>query len=710
MSEKKLTRRDFGAATAALGILGSCGSPASAAQVVRGVCPKDCPDACAWLVTTEKGRLVKLEGDPNHPFTNGTLCSKMDGYLDDVVRNPDRLLYPLRRVGRKGEGKFERVSWDDALGEVAARLNKVIAEDGGTAILPYSFAGTEGLVHMGSIANRFFAKIGATRLERNICGSAAHAGVSATMGTSDGILPEDVVHSRCILMWGTNPVLTNPHGWRFVEEAQRRGATVVTIDPLRTATAEKSDIHLRPLAGTDAALALGMMHILVRDGQYDAEYVERHTLGFEELKGRIAEYPPERCAEITGLKQEEIESLAKLYGTTQPSVIRLMIGMEHRANGAMAFRAISCLPALTGAWRRQGGGLLLFTAGLFALNYAAVDMPELEDQSIRSVNMVQLGRALTDTAMAPPVRALVVYNSNPATIAPNQNLVRQGLEREDLFTVVLEHFLTDTARYADYVFPAATQVEVLDLLTSWGQGYLALNQPAVEPAGEALPNTEFFRRLAVRMGLSDTYLQDSDEQIIRAALKTDHPFLKGITFERLQKEGWARLNLPDPWTPYANGGFPTASGKCEFFSLRLKDEGLDPLPDYTPVRQRGSDKYPLRLQSSKASKYFVNSSHAGVGRLLKAHGRPAIQMHPGDAGPRGVQSGDRVKVYNQRGQMLVWAEVSEDVPLGLAAISHGWWASKLPGASSTNALTSDGLTDMGGGGDFHDAWVQIEKG
>lgn len=701
------SRRQFLDAAAAASLLTGCAS--AKASVVRGACHHDCPDACAWIITRENGKLVKLEGDPRHPFTRGELCPKMDHYLDDVVRSPDRLLYPLHRVGAKGEGRFERVGWDRALDAVAARLKTIIAESGPEAILPYSFAGTEGIVQGSSLDVRFFARLGATRLERSICGAAADGGVAATIGTSACILPEDIVHSRFVLVWGTNPVLTNPHGWRFIEEAKRRGTRIVVVDPQRTATAEQSDWHVQPVPGTDAALALGLMHVIVRDGLHDKDYVDRYTLGFDRLRPRLTEYPPERVSAITGVPSEEIVKLAHAYAQARPSTIRLLIGMEHRANGAMTFRTVACLPALVGAWRERGGGLLHFTSSLFTLNYPAVSMPQLENKKIRAVNMAQLGRALTDPGMRPAVRALFVYDSNPATIAPNQNLVKQGLTREDLFTVVLEQFMTDSARYADYVFPAATQVEVLELMASWGQHYLALNLPAATPAGESVANTEFFRRLASRMNLKDPYLYDSDEQIVRAALKSDHPFLNGITYERLAAEGWAPLNLPEPWIPFREGKFPTPSGKCEFYSEVLSRAGLDPLPTYEPVRQTGGEQYPLRLLTSKSSRNFLNSSHAGVTRSIQAEGKPLLRMHPEDASRRGIHDEEMVRVFNQRGSMLVRVKVTDSVRAGIVAMSHGWWASKMPGQSSANALTSDGLTDLGGGGDFHDSRVQVSK-
>ncbi|MEO8128048.1 MAG: molybdopterin-dependent oxidoreductase [Bryobacteraceae bacterium] len=702
---KPATRREFLSAGAAAAITG-CTAQAS---VVHGACHHDCPDACVWTVTRQNGRLVNLQAAKNHPFTRGELCSRMDHYLEDVVYNPDRLLYPLRRKGKKGEGQFERVSWDEALDDVSKRLKNVVAQHGASAILPYSFAGTEGVIQGQSLDRRFFARLGATRLDRNICGSAGAEGVMATLGATTGTLPEDVVQSRFIIIWGANPVLTSPHSWHFIEEAHRRGAKVVTIDPQRSETAAQSDWHLQPVPGTDAALALGLMHVIVAEGLHDTDYVAQHTLGFEELKERLREFPPAKVAEITGLAENDIVELARQYAKAQPSTIRLLIGMEHRANGAMTFRTIACLPALTGAWKELGGGLLYMTFELFTANYDALSMPQLEDRKIRAVNMAQLGAALTSDTMKPRVQALMIYNSNPATIAPNQNLVRKGLHREDLFTVVLEQVMTDSARYADYVFPSATQVENLEVMVSWGQPYIALNLPAAPPAGESLPNTEFFRRLAARMGMKEAYLQDSDEKIARDFLRSEHPYLKGITYDRLAKEGWAPLNLPQPWLPFAAGKFATPSGKCEFYSASMKKAGFDPLPAYVPVRDTGGAEYPLRFLTSKSARHFLNSSHAGVARAAKAEGDPVLQLHNDDAAARGVASGDMVRVFNQRGTMLVRVRVTKSNRPGLVSMSHGWWASRMPGKSSANALTPDGLTDLGGGGDFHDARVQVAK-
>jgi anaerobic selenocysteine-containing dehydrogenase len=662
-------------------------------------------------MTTENGRAVALEGDPNHPYTRGKLCEKMDGFLTDVVYNPERVPYPLKRTGAKGEGRFERVSWDEALNDVAARLRSITDEHGGEAILPYKFAGTMGLAQGWSLDQRFFSRLGATRLEHTICGSTAASGLEATMGTGTGMLPEDLLHSRVIIMWGGNPIVTNPHSWPFVEEARAAGARLVVIDPLRSPTAARADWHLRPRPGTDPALALGLMHVIVREGLHDIDYLDRCTVGFEQLKARLDEYPPERVAQITGVSSEDVVKLAKTYATTRPAAIQVHIGMEKHRHGGMSYRSIACLPALVGAWREPGGGLLYGTSALFdvAMNLAPLSSTG-EEHEARSVNMVQLGRALTDAFLDPPIRAMIVYNSNPATIAPNQNLVVQGMMRSDLLTVVLEHFLTDTTRYADYVFPATTQAEHLDLMVPYGTRYVSLNLPAIEPCGEAIPNTEFFRRLAQRLGFDESYLYTSDEEVVKLALESDHPFLKDITYERLRRDGWAPLNLDEPRLPFAEGGFPTPTGKCELYSEALEARGMDPLPGYVESERSPDEasQYPLHFMSPKWNRYFVNSSHANQPRLERAAGKPRLRIHPVDAAKRGIEDGDPVRVFNQRGSVALRAELTDDMQPNIVIFLHGWWASRI-GGSSANALTPDTLADLGGGSMLHDTWVEVEK-
>ena len=683
---------------------------------IPGACPHDCPDRCSWQVKVEDGTAVELIGDKLQPFTRGVLCAKVDHYLDRVY-SPDRVLHPLRRVGAKGDGKFERVGWDEAIADVAARLHRLIDRHGATTVLPYSYMGTQGIVQTSSLDRRFFARLGATRLERNICASTAGRGIVATLGATTGMLPEDIAHSRFIILWGTNTVVTNLHLWPFIRQARAAGATVVVIDPLRTRTAAQADWHLRPLPGTDAALALGMMHVIVNEDLHDKDYVARHTLGFDRLCARLDDYPPERVAAITGLEADDVMRLARAYAETQPSAIRVLVGMEHHAHGAMAFRTIACLPALVGAWRHRGGGIVDFTAKPHyqALNIAGAEKRELEDRSIRSVNMVQLGEALTSEAMAPPIHALIVYNSNPAVIAPNLNRVRAGLAREDLFTVVHEQFLTDTARYADYVFPATTQVEHLDLLWSWGHTYVTLNRPAIGPLGEAVPNTEFFRRLAAALDLQEPDLYESDESLVRTALDSDHPYLDGVTFERLWEHGWAPLNLPGDWRPFADGGFPTPSGKCEFYAEHLQSLGLDPLPTFEPANESPAGnaalaaRFPLLLMTPKTPLHFLNSSYANLPRHLRAEPEPKLDIHPADAESRGIADGDPVRVFNDRGTIHLHARVADRVRPGVVAVPFGWWTAHAPSGALANTLTADGLSDLGGGGDWHDTLVQVTR-
>ncbi len=688
----------------------------SARRMVRGACPHDCPDTCAWQVSVEDGRAVELAGAADHPFTQGVLCAKVNHYLERVY-SPDRVLYPMRRIGPKGEAAFERISWDAALDGIAGRLREIRDREGPTAILPYSFGGTIGLIQNSAMSGRFFARLGASRLVRAVCGDASATGIAKTLGPAVGTLPEDIVHSRLIILWGTNTIVTNLHLWPFIQRARRDGAMLIVIDPLKTRTAEQADWHIRPLPGTDAALALGMMQVIVSEGLHDADYVSRHTLGFAQLQERLAEYAPERAATLTGLDAADIVRLARAYATTRPAVIRTVLGMEHHSHGGMTFRTIACLPALVGAWRERGGGLLHATLDLpfSALNTRAVFKPELEDRSIRSINMVQLGRALTDPALAPPIRALFVYNSNPAAIAPNQQRVLAGQRRPDLFTVVHEHFVTDTARYADYLLPATMQVEHLDLMWSWGHTYLTLNQPAITPRGEALSNTELFRRLAARMGFDEPYFRETDEEMIRAALTSDHPYLHGITYERLRDEGWAPLNLGDDWRPFAQGGFPTPSGKCEFYGAGLAARGEDPLPSYAPAPESPAGnpalaaRFPLVLLTAKSALHFLNSTYGNAPRHARAEGEPLLDLHPDDAASRGIDDGEMVRVYNDRGAVTLRARIGDRVRAGVMAMPSGWWASLSPGGASANTLTTDTLSDWGGGGAFHDTLVEVER-
>jgi anaerobic selenocysteine-containing dehydrogenase len=663
-------------------------------MLVKGGCAHDCPDTCAWEVTVENGRAVALAGAADHPYTNGGLCAKVNRYLDRVY-SPDRVLHPLRRVGPKGEARFERVSWDEALRDIAARFHEIAATHGAEAILPHSFAGNMGLLQCESLDRRFFARLGASRLARTICGKGANAGVFVALGTATACLPEDIEHARLIVLWGTNTVVTNLHLWPYIRRARAAGATVVAIDPLRTRTAREADWHVRPLPGTDAALALGMMHVIVAEGLHDQAYLDAYCSGWPELRARLAEYPPARAAELTGLPADEIVRLARAYATTRPAMIRTLVGAEKHATGGTSFRTIACLPAVVGAWRELGGGLVHWTRSLFSEAFEASNLAGSGPRT-RVINMVQLGRALTDRTLDPPLRALFVYNSNPASTAPNANLVRQGLGRDDLFTVVHDLFVTDTARYADYVLPATSFIEHLDVVLPWGQTYVTLNRPAIAPVGESVCNTDLFRRLAAAMGWGgEPAFQPTDEDLVRGAIAGDHPFAAGISFERLWEDGWAPLSLPwERRVPFEAGGFPTPSGRCELFA--------DPAPGYDPPPAGG---LPLVMVSAKTAIHFLNSSYAHLPRHRRAQGSPEVRMDAADAADRGIADGDRVRVHNERGELTLTARVGDDVRPGVVAVAHGWWWSLSGGAA--NDLTSDGLTDVGGGSAMYGTRVEI---
>ena len=679
---------------------------------VHGACPHDCPDTCAWQVTVDdEGRAIKLAGTAEHPYTQGALCTKLKRYTERVYSD-QRLLYPLRRSGAKGSGEFTRISWDEALEEIVTRLQDSIARHGPLSAMPCNFAGTIGMLQRYA-GDQFFARLGATAVDRQICGNVAYDAVATSIGAGTTMLPDDLAHSRLILIWGTNTVATNVHLWSgAIRRAREGGAQVVVIDPVRTPTAAHADWHVQLAPATDAALALGMMHVIIRDELHDADYIERYTVGFEQLCERVKDYSPARAAEITGLVASDIEKLAHAYATTRPAALRLLVGMERYSNGSLGCRAVACLPALTGAWRELGGGLCHFTVNLFhdALDYGTVFPPAALPKPARTVHLAQLGRALTATDMAPPITWLMVYNLNPVVTLPNQNLIVAGLMRPDLFTVVHEQFMTDTARYADIVLPATTQFEHWELMGSWGQHYLAINPPAIAPCGEALANSEVFRRLSRAMGFAEDYLHTSDEQRVRQLLASGHPYLEGVTFERLMQDGWAALNLPPDWRPRAQGGFTTPSGKCEFYSETLAAIGLDPLPGYVPIdaQDPASEALPLRLVSAKAS-HFLNSEYVNLPHAGTRKHRPEIQLNPRDAAPRGIVSGDRIRMFNQLGVVEALARVSDDTAAGVVFMAFNWWPSVTLNGSSANALTPDGLSDRNFGSNAFDARVEVCK-
>lgn len=693
-----------------------------ALNVIHAACPHDCPDTCAIAVTVEgtgaSRRAVKVEGDAQHADTAGFLCAKVSKYLERVY-DPRRVLHPYRRRGKKGEGQFVRITWDEALEEITTRWKALIATYGPQCILPYSYAGTMGLVQGQGMDRRFFHRMGASLLARTICATAGAAGYKATVGASIGMEARHFAESKFILIWGSNPVTSNVHLWRYVLEAKKRGACVVTIDPYRTRTAAASDEHLAIIPGTDAALALAMMRVIVDEKLYDADYVARYTLGFEALCERLQAYAPADVAPVVGLDEATIVRLACAYAETQPSAIRINYGLQRHAGGGMAVRTIACLPALVGAWRHPAGGILLSTSGTFPLNYAALERPDWIPPGTRTINMTRLGEALTNrdetgcpAGLDPPVMALYVYNSNPAAIAPDQNQVLEGLRRDDLFTVVHEQFFTDTTDYADIVLPATTQLEHMDIVKPYGHLSLMFNEPAIPPLGEAKPNAEVFRRLAQAMGYTEPELQESDEQLIRAVLDVRHPWMEGITFERLRAEGYVRLNVPTPFAPFAEGGFLTPSGKCEFYSESLAHQGLDPLPAYVPPRENVRSnphlaaRYPLALISPPAHN-FLNSTFVNQDSLRRVEKEPIVELHPSDAEPRGIRDGQMVWVFNDRGAFGVRARISTRIRPGVAYAPGIWWAKFSPDGRNVNTTTGQALTDLGGGATFYDVLVEI---
>lgn len=678
-------------------------------EVRHSVCALDCPDTCSLLVNVDGGKGSHLRGDPTHPITRGFLCGKVARYLEREY-SPERLLYPQKRIGSKGAGKFERISWDEALGTISVRLKSISAEYGSEAILPYSYAGTMGLLNGGGMDRRFFHRLGASRLDRTICSSAGGAGLAAMLGFKYGTEPEQFRHSKLIIAWGANILGNNVHLWPFIVEARRNGARFYTIDPVRNRTGRLSDKHFSIFPGSDLALALGLMHVIIGENLHDAEYVASYTEGFDELKDLAAKYPPERVEALTGIDRADVVSLAREYATTRPAVIRVNYGTQRSERGGTAVRAIAALPALVGSWREIGGGLQLSTSQSFRLNKEALEMPELQSLSplgreARLVNMSELGKALT-TLDHPRVKAMIVYNSNPAAIAPNQNLVLKGMRREDLFTVVLEQFQTDTADHADILLPVTTFLEHTDLYLAYGHYYLQLARPALPAPGETKSNVEIFRLLAERMGFEDQCFLDSEDDMIRTLLNSEHPFVKGITLEQLDRERSVRLNVSpegQPFLPFAQGGFGTPSGKCEFHA-----EALDYQPP-TESRLGAAElrsQFPLEMISAKSH----DSMNSTFGNESWTHRQTSVLLlNRADAEPRGITSGDRVRMFNARGSCTLVAEVDGEVRSGVVCAPSVRWNKLSPDGLNVNALTSDRLTDMGGGATFYSCLVEVEK-
>jgi anaerobic selenocysteine-containing dehydrogenase len=685
---------------------------------VRAACPHDCPDTCAILVTVEDGVATEVRGDPDHPTTAGVLCTKVSRYVDRTY-HADRLLYPMRRVGRKGEGKFERISWDQALDEIAARLGPIAARNP-EAILPYSYCGTMGLVQGEAMAMRFFNKLGASQLDRTICAMAGFTGYKYTIGGSIGTDIEQFQDAKLIIIWGGNPIASNLHFWMRAQEAKRRGARLIAIDPYRSLTAEKCHQHIALLPGTDAALALGLMHVLIAEDLLDHDYIARHTLGFDELKARAAEWTPERTAATCGISAEEVIGLAREYGRTakqgDPVAIRTNYGVQRVRGGGMAVRNIACLPALVGAWRHAAGGIQLSASGSFPADRAALQRPDLLDgRKPRTINMTTIGDDLlkdSSPGFGPKIEAVIVYNANPLAIAPDSAKVMQGFQREDLFTVVLEHFCTDSADYADILLPATTQLEHVDAHLAYGHLYMMANNAAIAPLGESRPNTEIFRLIAARMGFEDPCFAESDDEIAAQAFNAKDARAVHFDWESLKRKGWQKLAMPD--APFAEGGFPTPSGKCEFYSSTMLADGLDPVPAYiAPYESVASNpelaaKYPLAMISPPA-RNFLNSTFVNVQSLRATEGEPHLDIHPDDAAARGIVHGDMARIFNDRGSFVARARVTPKARRGLVVGLSVWWKKLASDGKNANEVTSQRLTDMGRAPTFYDTLVEVEK-
>ncbi len=701
------------------------GTAPNETRTVFGTCHHDCPDSCGWVVTVNDPSetdvdaapvAVKLRGNPDHPYSAGELCPKVNRFLDRVY-SPERLLYPLRRTGPKGSGEFERVSWDDALAEIATNLHRVIDEHGPEAVLPYSDAGNQSLLSLMGLSGRFFGHMGATKLIRAICGVTAGAGMSKTIGSPRGLDPMEHEHSKLIILWGTNTRLTNRHLWPTIEKARANGARLVVIDPIRTLTADAvdpdaGDSFIQPLPGTDIAMMLAMMHVLIRDGLTNDAWITEHTIGFDELAAAVADWTPERAEDVCGVEAAAITALAHDYATITPAGIRTLIGPEHHENGAMFHRTLSCLPALTGAWAQRGGGVSKSTGAWTESNIDVDAMlrPDMERGDSRTLNMGRLGVILTHPNAGevdgPAVHAFINWNCNPLVSTPDAEATRRGLLRDDLFTVVHEQFLTDTARYADIILPATTQIEADDVVLSWGSLHINYNHAAIDPPGECVNNTELFRRLATAMGYTETALFDDDDTILREALPT-------IDIDALRDDIWLRADYPADGRPFGDGDFDTPSGRIHLASDELESIGQPRVPTYVPAHEGpGGDadllaEFPLQLLTPKHHTRFLNTGYSHLPKHGPAEGAPYVEMCASDAATRALGDGDTARIWNRRASLELPVRITERLRPGVVSIPWAWWTHQHPDGKTANALTSPALTEWGGGVAFWDTLVQV---
>jgi len=703
-------------------------------KTVRGACPQDCPDTCAFIYHVEDGKLVEVTGDPAHPMTRGGLCVKLKDFAEHHY-NPDRLLYPMKRVGPKGSGKYQRISWDEALSTIKSKWTEIIDQYGSTAIMPHAYLGNQGTANGLTAGDAFFNRLGSTVAEKTYCESGSSTAWVMTVGPTGGLDVESLAYAKYIIVWGMNMVSTNLHAWPFVLEAKSKGAKIVVIDPFRSRTAKQADWHIAIKPGTDAALALGMMNVIIEEGLVDYDYVEKYTLGYEDLKARAAEFPVERVSEITGIPAADIVKLAREYATTPPAAIREGVAVERCPGGGDAVRAITCLPALIGAWRHVGGGAVEMPIYEFPMSVAHVSRPDWIKPGTRVLNELDLGAALTGKMkLDPPIKSVFVYNSNPVSQAPDAGELVRGLQREDLFTVCSELFITDTAKYADILLPSTMQAEQYDIMVTWGHLYIMLNQPAIPAPGECVANIDLFRKLAKTMGFNDEYWDLTDDEWLTLSYDWSAPALEGITLDVLKKEGWKRLNvgMPDVRTPHAEGNFKTPSGKCEFKSSMAEGGNMvldvwrsgytemqvggyvDPVPNYIPPHevidseQKKAAQFPLNLISPKPHA-FLNTQYGNEGPQMKRQGEQRIMINPTDAASRSIANGAYVRVFNERGTFEAKADLTDDVGAGLIVTNVGHWPGLNRTGTAVNSTTAPRHANLGQAGVYSDNRVEVER-